>query len=177
MKNKKFMLKAVILLINVLICIVLIISFFNLSNDSSDELFEDLWAKLTKVKYKEEGQESLAGEIRFLRHKLSNIITFMKLKLNTAKRHEDIKPLLEFQKFNMDDLLKQYMMIEHELVKWEIKETRDVRIMIEEIIVFIDDIRSPEVFIDHALNLGSQCLNRAESIYQIFVELKEVIHG
>ncbi len=75
------------------------------ASDGSDEIYGQLWEKLTERNSGEEESKSLAEKVCFLRHRLSNILTFMELKLNTSKINEDIEPLLEFDKFNIGDLL------------------------------------------------------------------------
>jgi len=146
------------------------------SADGSDAIFEQLWTKIANGKWKDEGQMSVADEVHFLRHRLSNILTFMKLKANTAKNHENKKPLLEFEKFDIDNLLMRYKTIENELIKQRVDSARKIPIILEEINGIIDNIKRAEVSLNHALKLSRNCLNKVQSVYQIFLDLKGFVH-
>ena len=100
----------------------------------------------------------------------------MELKLNTYKINEDIEPLLEFDKFNICDLLIKYRAMEHEILQRNAYDAKDITIMLDDILKMINELKGCEMGLDRALKLANECLSKAQSVYQVLLKLKEVIH-
>ena len=141
----------------------------------TESLFDELWTKLTQNRAQEAVQMDPMGELRFLSHKFSNIPRFMKIIADDAK--EDINILLEFEKFDIEDLLERYAKIEPELIKLKTNGADRVHSTMEEIIRMIRDIQKANIFPHQALDIACQCIEKTESICNIFKKTVENSDG
>jgi len=139
--------------------------------DGTESLFDELWTKLTQNRAQEAVQMDPMGELRFLSHKFSNIPRFMKIIADDAK--EDMNILLEFKKFDIEDLLERFARIEPELMKLKIIGVDRVRSTMEEVMEMIRDIQKENIFPEHALGLAYQCIEKTESVCNTFKKTLE----
>lgn len=144
------------------------------SNDGSDVLFEKLWAKLEKTKDGEYDDLHLKVQLTFISHRLAGMIRWMRMVVEDAT--EDIIFLQDFKRFDFELLLTEYEKVEPKVMNLDIPEIKKARKMIKDIQAIINEMSKKDTHSLQDLNLGSSCLEKAETLHDILKQASEVIH-
>jgi len=143
------------------------------ANHCSDDLFETLWSELPTEKTDKFESMSLYENLRFMKHRFGNFLTFMNIKITKSQKSESKDPLLGFINFRFIDVLNRYIEIENELVT---SSDVDIKKVLNKNMTIASDIQNPEIAYTEALNLAKECMSNTQQLFENFITLVEAAH-
>lgn len=147
------------------------------SNNASDQNFEILWKVIEEIQSEDSTSYDLIEKVRFLDHKSSNIVKWMRGKIAAARN--DISVLSEFNTFirHFEMLEEYYENIEAGTIKIGDANNKKVKILINEVVLEIREMGENGAIPKTVSNSANDCLNKTRKIHSIFNEMREGING